>query len=112
MHGVDFAQEKMNLFNISSVSVSMSRITAVTYSLSAILQILMRYFSDVLFKKKKVGSTYAIMFQVFINEVEYDHFCRITKVKFQLKACWTQVILRYSATLFFFFFLVQWYWEF
>lgn len=43
------------------------------------------------------------MFQVFINEVEYDHFCRITKVKFQLKACWTQVILRFSATLFFFF---------
>lgn len=53
MHGVDFAQEKMNLLNISSVSVSMSRITAVTFSLSAILQILMRYFSHVLFKKKK-----------------------------------------------------------
>lgn len=50
-----------------------------------------------------MGSIYAIMFQVFINEVEYDHFCRITKVKFQLKACWTQVILRFSATLFFFF---------
>lgn len=53
-----------------------------------------------------MGSTYGIMFQVFINEVEYNHFCRITKVKFQLKACWIQVILRFSVTLFlpFFFF--------
>lgn len=111
MHGVDFAQEKMNLLNISSVSVSMSRITAVRFSLSAILQISMCwfFFFDVLFKKK-VGSTDAIMFQAFINEVEYDHFCRIAKVKFQLKACWTQVF--FFLLFYFFFFLVQWYWEF